>query len=153
MDKEKISELFEKWINILRIKNNWDVKLELVDDPSFRKTGDIKIDCDDKKAIVMLNACNPKQENMEEVICHELLHLKFYPLDQLTESLIINHYESGSNASNAMYQQFFNSLEITVEEMAKCFLGVFGESKELSFGRCRSMKSFQELYKGLKPLT
>ena len=104
MDKEKISELFEKWINILRIKNNWDVKLELVDDPSFRKTGDIKIDCDDKKAIVMLNACNPKQENMEEVICHELLHLKFYPLDQLTESLIINHYESGSNASNAMYQ-------------------------------------------------
>ena len=153
MNKEKILELFEKWINILRIKNNWDVKLELVDDPSFRKTGDIKIDCDDKKAIVMLNACNPKQENMEEVICHELLHLKFYPLDQLTESLIINHYESGSNASNSMYQQFFNSLEITVEEMAKCFLGVFGENKELSFGRCRSMKSFEELYEGLKPLT
>lgn len=27
-----------------------------------------------------------------------------------------------------------------------------GEDKELSFGRCREMKSFDELYEGLRPL-
>ena len=43
-------------------------------------------------------------------------------------------------------------LGITVEEMAKCWLGAFGEDKELSFGRCREMKSFDELYEGLRPL-
>ena len=44
------------------------------------------------------------------------------------------------------------SLEQTVEELAKCWLLEFGEDRELSFGRCRSMKSFEELYDGLKNL-
>ena len=50
------------------------------------------------------------------------------------------------------YTQFFTALEQTVEELAKCFLLEFGEDKELSYGRCRSMKSFNELYDGLKNL-
>ena len=78
----------DKYSAKLRITPIWDVKLELVADPAWRKTGDIKIDCDDRKAILMLNALNPKQENLEEVIVHELMHLKMYPLDQVTESLI-----------------------------------------------------------------
>ncbi len=40
----------------------------------------------------MLNAANPEQENLEEVIVHELIHLKMYPLDQVTESLITSHF-------------------------------------------------------------
>ena len=51
-----------------------------------------------KKAILLLNGANPKQENLEEVIVHELLHLKLYPLDQVTESLITANYEEGSAA-------------------------------------------------------
>ena len=43
-------------------------------------------------------------------------------------------------------------LEITVEEMAKCWLSAFGEDKELSFGRCAGGKSFNELYEGLNNL-
>ena len=30
-----------------------------------------------------------------------------------------------------------------------CFLLEFGENKDLSFGRCKKMKSFTELYDGL----
>ena len=90
MEKEKLNELFEKWCKKLRIVPTWDVKLEFVDDPELRKTGDFKIDCDDRKAILLLNTGNPKQENLEEVIVHELMHLKMYPLDQVTESLIMN---------------------------------------------------------------
>lgn len=150
MEKEKLNELFEKWCKKLRIVPARDVKLEFVDDPEWRKTGDFKIDCDDRKAILLLNTGNSKQENLEEVIVHELMHLKMYPLDQVTESLIMNTFEEGSAASNFAYQQFFCALEQTVEEMAKCFLLEFGENKNLSYGRCSGMKSFDELYEGLK---
>ena len=75
-DREKAEALFEKWIDILRLKNNWDVKLEFADDDGFTKTGDFRIDPDDRKAILILNGRNPKNENAEEVIIHELLHTR-----------------------------------------------------------------------------
>lgn len=147
-----INKCFEKWIRILRLENQWDIKLELVCDPEFKKTGDFKVDCDDRKAILLLNELNPKQENFEEVIVHELLHLKLYPLDQVTESLIVSNYEEGSKAFDFAYYQFMTTLEITVEELTKCFLMQYGENKELSYGRCQGMKSYNELFDGLKPL-
>lgn len=150
MDQEKITALFEKYIRKLRITPAWDVRLEFVEDPSWPKTGDFKIDCDDRKAILLLNTGNPTQENLEEVIIHELMHIKMYPLDQVTESLIANCFEEGSAASNFAYQQFFMTLEQTVEELAKCFLLEFGENKEFSYGRCSKRKSFNELYDNLK---
>ena len=149
MERAVITALFEKYIKKLRITPAWDVRLELVEDPTWQKTGDFKIDCDDRKAILMLNFVNPKQENIEEVIIHELMHIKMYPLDQVTESLITNCFEEGTAASNFAYQQFFNALEQTVEELAKCFLYEFGENKEFSYGRCRKGESFNDLYEGL----
>ena len=125
MDKEALDALFDKYIRKLRITPEWDIKLELVEDPTWNKTGDFKIDCDDRKAILLLNVVNPKQENPEEVIVHELMHIKMYPLDQVTESLIRNCFEEGSAASKFAYQQFFTALEQTVEELAKCFLLIF----------------------------
>ena len=55
MQEEELKRLFSKWVGILRIDNNWDIRLELVRDSSFKKTGDIKIDIEDKKAIVYIN--------------------------------------------------------------------------------------------------
>lgn len=150
INKENITELFEKYIRKLRITPAWDVKLELVEDPTWPKTGDFKIDCDDRKAILLLNVVNPKQENLAEVIVHELMHLKMYPLDQVTESLITSCFEDGSAASYFAYQQFFTTLEQTVEELTKCFLLEFGENRVFSYGRCNRTKSFNELYDGLK---
>ena len=149
MEKQILIALFEKYIRKLRITPAWDIKLEFVDDPTWTKTGDFKIDCDDRKAILLLNIVNPKQENLEEVIIHELMHIKMYPLDQVTESLITNCFEDGSAASKFAYQQFFTTLEQTVEELAKCFLLEYGENKELSYGRCSRGKSFYDLYEGL----
>ena len=152
VDREKLQERFDYWCGKLRLTPGWDVCLEWVEDPAWPKTGDFKIDCDDRKAILMLNATNPKQENLEEVIVHELMHLKMYPLDQVTESLIVSHFEEGTPAWDFAYRQFFGALEATVEELAKCFLLEFGEDRELSFGRCAGMKSFNELYNGLNNL-
>ena len=150
MDRAAAHALFEKYVRKLRITPAWDVKLEFVEDPAWQKTGDFKIDCDDRKAILLLNAVDPKQENLEEVIVHELMHLKMYPLDQVTESLITSCFEEGSAASDFAYRQFFTTLEQTVEELTKCFLLEFGENRELSFGRCSRKKSFDELFEGLK---
>jgi hypothetical protein len=150
MDKPAIQAIFDKWIKKLRVTPAWDVKLELVEDPVWPKTGDFKLDCDDRKAILLLNAASPKQENLEEVIVHELLHIKMYPLDQVTESLITSTFEDGTPAQSFAYTQFFTALEQTVEELTKCFLLEFGENRDLSFGRCKRMRSFNELYDGLK---
>ena len=152
MEKQEIQVLFDKWTKKLRIAPAWDVALEFVEDPAWRKTGDIKIDCDDRKAVLMLNATHPKQENIEEVIVHELMHLKMYPLDQTTESLITSCFEEDSPAQDFAMTQFMTTLEQTVEELTKCFLLEFGENRMLSFGRCKSMKSFNELFDGLKNL-
>lgn len=152
MQENEIQRLVDKYSAKLRITPIWDVKLELVEDPAWRKTGDIKIDCDDRKAILMISAVNPKKENLEEVIVHELMHLKMYPLDQVTESLITNAFEEGTTAQNFAYQQFFAALEQTVEELTKCFLLEIGENRDLSFGRCAEKRSFDELYNGLKAL-
>ncbi len=150
MNREAVTALFDKYVRKLRITPAWDVRLEFVEDPAWPKTGDFKIDCDDRKAVLLLNAVNPKQENPEEVIVHELMHIKMYPLDQVTESLIANCFEEGSAASGFAYQQFFTALEQTVEELAKCFLLEFGENKAFSYGRCNRARSFNDLYDGLK---
>ena len=152
MDKQALTALFEKYIKKLRITPAWDIRLEFIEDPAWPKTGDFKIDCDDRKAVLLLNTGNPKQENLEEVMIHELMHIKMYPLDQVTESLITNCFEDGSAASRFAYRQFFCALEQTVEELTKCFLLEYGENKEFSYGRCKQGKSFNDLYDGLNSI-
>ncbi len=150
MTREELTQIFGKWCKKLRLTPGWDLSLQFVDDPGWRKTGDFKIDCTDRKAILLLNSANPKQENLEEVIVHELMHIKMYPLDQVTESLITSHFEEGTPARRFAYTQFFTALEQTVEELSKCFLLEFGENRELSFGRCAREKSFNDLFEGLQ---
>lgn len=152
MSAEELQRLFEKYVKKLRISPQWDVKLELIRDPDYRKTGDFKIDCDDRKAILIINAANPRRVNLEEVIVHELMHIKLYPLDQVTESLICASFPEEGAAREFAYTLFFTALEQTVEELAKCFLLEFGEDREISFGRCAKTKSFDELYDGLKSI-
>ena len=152
MDKLKAREIFDKYTKKLRIVPEWDIRLEFVEDEDWKKTGDFKIDPTDKKAILLLNAASPKDENIEETIVHELMHIKLYPLDQVCESMIINMFEEGSKEQNFAYQTFYETLEVTVEELAKCFLLEFGENTEFSFGRMDKIKSFNELYDGLRKL-
>lgn len=152
MNNTEIERLFNKWCQKLRVTPTWAVKLEIVDDADLRKTGDFKVDCEDKQAIFILNRAGGRADNLEAVIIHELLHLKLYPLDQTTETLIDSVFESNTPAYNFAYSTFMETLEQTVEELAKCFLFECGENKDISFGRCKKQKSFDELYEGLKSL-
>ena len=50
-----------------------------------------------------------------------------------------------------LYAVFF-SLEQTVAKLTRFFLLEFGENKELSYGRCKKQKSYNELFDNLKNL-
>jgi hypothetical protein len=151
MNEVMLRKRFDYWIKKFRISNHWDILLELIDDDAFNKTGDFRIDPDDKKAVILLNLRNPHHLNLEEVIVHELLHLKMYPLDQVTEGLIDAHYPKGSQAYDFAYGRFMLALEQTVSELTKCYLEEFGENKKLSYGRVKNTQGFNALYDNLKP--
>lgn len=152
MNKVELKKQFKLWTKRLRLDNQWDVKLELKDEEGFKKTGDLTIDCDDRKAVIMLNIRNPKQENLEEVIVHELLHLKLYPMDQIIENLLKTHVDKDTKAYDYIYRDFMMTLETTVAEFSKCFLDNYGHNHSYSYGRLKTLKSFNELYDDLKSL-
>lgn len=94
-----------------------------------------------------------KVMNLKKLIVHELMHLKLYPLDRLTVSLITSCFCNGTTEYNFVYNQFFAAPEQTVEELTKYFLLEFGDNTKTPFGRCRDSKAFDEQYEGLKNLT
>ena len=52
IDEKLLENYLRKWQEILRL-GDWDIKYELVN-IEWRKTGDIKIDMTDRKAILMI---------------------------------------------------------------------------------------------------
>ncbi|WP_069650098.1 hypothetical protein [Caloranaerobacter ferrireducens] len=138
VDVNKLEKLINKWQEILRLRD-WDIKLKIVD-TEWRKSGNIKIDMDDKKAVMLINS-NPKFTNLEELVVHELLHLKLWGLDQMLEGLIIQVFgedEDDIKKEFAM-NQFFLLLESTVADLTKGFLKANGCEEELSFGRLQKL--------------
>lgn len=124
----------EKWQKLLRLQD-WDIAYRPVEE-KWRKTGDIKIDKDDRTAILLINTCNPKQSNLEQLIIHELIHLKLWELDQLTESLMDVVFEDKEDPKRELvYAQFMGILEYTVNDLSKSFLELGGSDKAISFGR------------------
>lgn len=151
MMKVEINEcerFLKKWQDILRLRD-WDIVIHIVD-TEWRKSGDIKIDSDDKKAVLMINGFNPKQENLEALIIHELLHLKLWDMDQMIEELVYATFGEDENDPKFQfaYNKFMHVLEPTTEDLAKAFLTLGGEDKNISFGRVR--KQVEKELKGNK---
>ncbi|MCB9422398.1 MAG: hypothetical protein H6667_21525 [Ardenticatenaceae bacterium] len=132
---ETIQRYLSKWQGILRLRD-WDIRLQVVD-IEWRKTGDIKIDEDDQKAVLMINVANPKQENVEGVVIHELLHLRLWAMDQMIERLLLAVFGDEENDPKQAfaYGQYMGVVESTTENLTKAFLSIAGEDKEISFGR------------------
>ncbi len=134
-DMKQADDYLKKWQGVLRLKD-WDIKLYEVKQ-EWRKTGDIKIDLTDGKAILMLNNFNPKSTNLEEVIIHELLHLRLWNMDQMIEELIGKVFGEDVNEPKYQfaYDKFMEVLETTVENLTKGYLSLSGDDKEISYGR------------------
>jgi len=136
-DFGEIQSYLDRWQGILRLKD-WDIKLELVN-KEWRKTGDVKIDEDDKTAVLLINNHNPKQTNIEEVVIHELLHIKLWGMDQMIEALLHSVYGNDENDPkfSFAYAQFMGLLEQTTQDLTKAYKDLGATDKSVSFGRLK----------------
>ena len=147
VDRREVEKHLKKWQDILRLRD-WDIAVKMVG-TKWRKSGDVKLDLDEKKAILLINK-NPQKkcENIEELVVHELLHLKLYGMDQMIDSLLSAVY--GNKEDDAKrefaYTQFMVLLESTVEDLTKGYLTAIGSEEALSFDRIQ-----KEVDKELEP--
>jgi hypothetical protein len=134
--RDEARTILERWQPILRLAD-WDIDLRLVTGP-WRKSGDVKVDLDDRKAVLLLNAA-PRSENLEETIVHELVHLRLYALDQMLVQLLDAVFGSDAAEPRREFAEtsFMTLLESTTEDLAKALLAASGNPAPLSFGRLR----------------
>ena len=136
VNREELEKHLKKWQNILRLRD-WDIILQIVE-TEWRKSGDIKIDLDDRKAILLINS-RPKSGNLEELVIHELLHIKLYTMDMMIEDLMTAVYgkDEDDPRKSFAYTQYMLALESTVEDLTKGFYSMTGNHEPLSFGRLK----------------
>jgi len=134
--RDEAVEILARWQPILRLAD-WDIDLRLVTG-SWRKSGDVKVDLDDRKAVLLLNAA-PRSENAEETIVHELVHLRLYALDQMLVQLLDAVFGSDAAEPRREFAEtsFMTLLESTTEDLAKALLAASGNRAPRSFGRLR----------------
>ncbi|MCD4786396.1 MAG: hypothetical protein K8T10_21435 [Candidatus Eremiobacteraeota bacterium] len=133
---EELERYLEKWKEILRLRD-WDILIEIVE-TKWRKSGDIKVDIENRKAILLINR-HPKCENIEELIVHELIHVKLYKMDMMIEDLLTSIYGNDENDPKFSFAQtqFMTTLESTVEDLTKGYLAL-ANAEPLSFGSLRN---------------
>jgi hypothetical protein len=134
--REEARDILARWQPILRLAD-WDIDLRLVTTP-WRKSGDIKVDLDDRKAVLLLNS-EPRSENLEETIVHELIHLRLYAMDQMLAQLLDAVFGTDADDPKREFAetQFMALLESTTEDLAKALLAASASAAPLSFGRLR----------------
>ncbi|KPJ71955.1 hypothetical protein AMJ52_08020 [candidate division TA06 bacterium DG_78] len=134
VNKGEVEKHLNRWQDILRLRD-WDIIVKIVR-TKWRKSGDIKIDLEDKKAVLLVNR-TPKCTNLEELVIHELLHLKLYGMDQMIEGLLSSVFGEKEDDPKREFActQFMMILESTVEDLTKGYLSATGTQKSLSFGR------------------
>ena len=91
---------------------------------------------EDKKAALLISQ-SPKCGNLEELVIHELLHLKLRGLDQMIEDLLYTVYGNSKEDPKREFAstQFMVLLESTVEDLTKGYLAAAKSQEPLSFGR------------------
>ncbi len=133
MNVEMAGECLRKWQRVLRL-SDWDIRLTTVS-TDWRKSGDVKIDRDNRMAAVLLHESIP-EEHLEEVVVHELLHLKVYGMDQMIERLIELLYPEEEDPGRAFaMDSFMLELESTVEDLTKALLTAGGDNRDFWFKR------------------
>lgn len=134
MIEKEITTILGKWQKILRLQD-WAIRV-VVADKDWRKSGDIKIDEDNKNAALLINQ-KVDIRYLEEIVIHELLHLKLWGMDQMIENLLSSLY--GSDESDPKrkfaYGQFMGVLESTTQDLTKALLSATGEEREMYFNR------------------
>lgn len=143
IDKNFLQKQFDYFVKKMEM-TQWNLKLEFVEH-DWKNTGNVKVDMDNKTAVVYLNIFNPKCENLEEVMIHELCHVKLWKLDLYCESLLDSTFsDKQSKEYRFGYNQFMSALEQTTQEIAKTWTKLLAKNKNLSCNRCKERMDFRE---------
>jgi hypothetical protein len=128
--------ILARWQPILRLAD-WDIELRLVSGP-WRRSGDVKVDADDRKAVLLLHA-DSRLEDLEEWIVHELVHVRLDALDRMMGELLDAVFGTDSAEARRAFAEtrFMTLLESTTEDLAKALLSASGRTAGLSFERLR----------------
>lgn len=118
--KKDVEKHVSRWQNTLRLRD-WAISVKILR-TKWRKSGDIKVDLENRKATLLINH-KPKCLNLEEIVVHELIHIKLYGLDQMIEDLInIVYGKKKTKQRQFAWNQFMSLLESTVEDLTKGYL-------------------------------
>ena len=141
----KTESMIDRWSGILRLQD-WDIRHTVVQQ-EWRKRGDIKIDTSNRMAVLMVHH-EVDDSFIEELVVHELLHLKLYDMDQMIEELINLVYgtDEGEPRREFAWSRFMEALESTTEDLTKALLAASGSPGELNFDRV--MKQVEEELEG-----
>lgn len=136
VSEERLAELVNKWKPVLSI-SDWDIKSVIVR-TQWRKSGDIKIDLSNSMAALMIRH-DLDPAHLEEVVVHELLHLKLYSLDQLIEESLDALFGGDRKDSKRHLIQglFMLELETTVQDLTRALLTASGYKGDYLFHRLR----------------
>lgn len=113
------------WQGILGLRD-WEIRVEVVRE-TWRKSGDIKIDACNRLAVLMVNE-SVTPEHLDEVVLHELVHLKLGGLDRMIEDLLdsLHGEDHGDPRRKFAYAQFMDRLEETTQGFTRALLGLAG---------------------------
>ncbi len=141
----KAEAMIQRWSGILRLQD-WDIRHTVVQ-RDWRKRGDIKIDTSNRMAVLMVHH-EMDASFLEELVIHELLHLKLRDMDRMIEELINLVY--GTDAEDPRrefaWSRFMEALESTTEDLTKALMAASGSPGELNFDRV--MKQVEEELEG-----
>ena len=144
-EEVKPESMIQRWSGILRLQD-WDIRHTVVHN-DWRKRGDIKIDTSNRMAVLMVHQ-EVDASFLEELVVHELIHLKLYEMDQMIEELINLVY--GTDAEDPRrefaWSRFMEALESTTEDLTKALLATSGSPAELNFDRV--MRQVEEELEG-----
>ncbi|UCC11823.1 MAG: hypothetical protein JSW02_10830 [candidate division WOR-3 bacterium] len=118
--KKDVERYSSRWQDRLRLRD-WDITIKIVRRP-WRKSGDIQADLETRRAKILINH-KPKCQDIEEIVVHELLHIKLYGLDQMIEDLInILYGKRNTKKRQFAWDQFMLQLETIVDDLTKGYL-------------------------------
>lgn len=130
MGAELVEQALLEWQAALGL-GDWGIRIEVIRE-QWRKSGDIKIDACNKLAVLMVSE-TVAPEFLDEVVLHELVHLKLHALDRMIEDLLNSLYgdDEEDPRRKFAYAQFMDRLESTTQDLTMALLRLAGDREAM----------------------
>jgi len=134
VDEKMISGCLNKWKPLLSL-SDWDIRPVVVR-KEWRKSGDVKIDSSNRMAALMVRF-DLDPDYLEQIVVHELLHIKLWGLDQMIEESLNALFDENDSEGKRYFAQgqFMEELETTTQDLTRALLDASGFDGEYLFNR------------------